>query len=217
MISIISAYYGNEEMTVQFLDNLERTCKGMDVEMILVNSESKDIKHPFIDKYIYNPKNQSFSHSMNLGLKVATGEYLIIIGNDGFPMHEGWIEQLTTVLEDLPNVMIVAPVWDKPNFSVYKHLVLSETDNGAFMKMIPAVCWCMRKVDFDKIGYFDEQYIGGCYEDNDYCMRVLSIGGEIYVNKKCKIIHFLSQTIGKMNVNKFMNDNNERFRKKWGL
>ena len=216
MISIVSAYYGNEDMTVEFLDNLQDKCKGYDIEMILVNSASKQINHPFVDKYVYLPINMSFSNSMNAGLKEATGKYIIIIGNDGFPVSNNWIEELISTFDKFSDAMIVTPIWDRPNFSAYKHLVIYDSITYAEMKMIPAVCWMLKKEDMDKVGLFDERFLIGCYEDDDYCKRVHNIGGKVYVNKGVKLRHLLSQTIGKLDYPGAMKANAERFRIKWG-
>lgn len=215
MISIVSAYYGNENMTKDFLDNLQDKCRFQDVEMIVVNAESKPIEHPFITKRIDLKKNISFSNSFNAGLREASGQYIVIIGNDGFPTDSNWLRNLQEVLDMRKDVMIVAPVWDKPDFSVYKDLVLMEGDRFAIMKMIPAVCWMMRREDYILIGEFDERYLIGCYEDNDYCWRVTQLGGKVYVNKEVKIKHLLSQTISKMDYSGAMRENSIKYKAKW--
>lgn len=216
MISIISAYYGNEKMTMDFLDNLQEKCRFQDVEMILVNAGSKPIDHPFITKRIDLEHNISFSNSFNAGLREASGQYIVIIGNDGFPTDSNWLRNLQEVLDIRKDVMIVAPTWDKPDFEVYKHLVLLESDKWAIMKMIPAVCWMLRREDYIKIGDLDERFLVGCYEDNDYCKRVTDLGGRIYVNKEVKIKHLLSQTISKLDYSGAMRENSIKFKAKYG-
>lgn len=216
MISIISAYYGNEGMTIDFLDNLQEKCRFQDVEMILVNAASKSIDHPFITKRIDLKENKSFSNSFNAGLREATGQYIVIIGNDGFPTDSNWLRNLQEVLDIRKDVMIVAPVWDKPDFSMYKNLVTLEGEKFAFMKMVPAVCWMLRREDYIRIGEFDERFIPGCYEDDDYCKRVTDLGGKIYVNKNVKIRHLLSQTISKFDYQGAMRDNGIKYRAKYG-
>jgi GT2 family glycosyltransferase len=216
MISIISAYYGNEEMTIDFLNNLQKKCGFQDVEMILVNAGSKKIDHPFITKRIDLKENKSFSNSFNAGIREAIGQYIVIIGNDGFPTTSDWLHNLQEVLDIRKDVMIVAPQWDNPDFSVYHKLVELEGEHFAFMKMVPAVCWMLRREDVLKIGEFDEQFLIGCYEDDDYCKRVKAIGGRIYVNKEVKLRHLLSQTISKMDYSGAMRDNGARFIAKYG-
>lgn len=214
MISIVSAYYGNEEMTKAFLDNLQEKCKFQDVEMILVNSGSKVIEHPFITKRVDLSENISFSNSFNAGLKLVSGDYVVIIGNDGFPTSSTWLQELKGTIDS--GAMIAAPVWDRPNFESYKHLVLKETEYWAEMQMVPAVCWMLKKESIDEIGLFDERFVPGCYEDDDYCYRVHLSGGKIIVNKTCRIKHLLSQTVGKMDVNSIMQKNYIRYKEKWG-
>jgi GT2 family glycosyltransferase len=156
MISIISAYYGNEEMTRDFLDNLQDKCMFQDVEMILVNAGSNPIEHSFVTKRIDLKHNISFSNSFNAGLREASGQYIVIIGNDGFPTDSLWLQNLKEVLDIRKDVMIVAPTWDKPDFEAYKHLVLLEGSTWAIMKMIPAVCWMLRREDMLRLCYYEE-------------------------------------------------------------
>jgi GT2 family glycosyltransferase len=73
--------------------------------------------------------------------------------------------------------------------------------------------------DSDKLKYkefyFDERFIIGCYEDNDYCKRVEDLGGKVYVNKEVKIRHLLSQTISKLDYDGVMKENKIKFKEKY--
>ena len=211
MISIVSAYYKNEEMTIEFLDNLEKNCKDYNIEMILVNAGSIPIEHSFVTKRIDLEKNISFSNSMNSGLKEVTGDYVVIIGNDGFPKSPDWLNELLKYLDE--DIWITAPVFDNPGFQSYNVYLLEENEDVALMHMYPAVLWCLKKETLDLVGLFDERFLIGCYEDNDYVERVHRLGGKILVNKKIKIHHKLSQTLNLLGSQEINNNRIKFFEK----
>lgn len=72
---------------------------------------------------------------------------------------------------------------------------------------------------FDKVGFLDERYTPGNFEDNDYGMRILEAG---YKNVLCKnsfIIHFGSKSF-KKEIKKFVDvsaKNAIKFQEKWGI
>lgn len=208
MISIVSAYYNKEEMTKEFLDNLQKVTPK--VEMILVNANSKPIEHSFITKRIDLDHNESFANSMNAGLSKAKGNYVVLIGNDVFP-EMGWLDDLIN-LAKRTGAYITAPLNNQTNMVNYPS---DSTEEYFTTLMFPAVCWVISRECLDKIGAFDEQFKPGCYEDNDYCKRVELAGGKIVVDKKTVVKHLVSGTISQFNVSKMMQDNYKRFMNKW--
>jgi GT2 family glycosyltransferase len=210
MISIVSAYYKKEDMTRDFLDNLQKVLpKG--AEVLLTNAGSTPIDHPIVTKRIDLPENKSFSNSMNAGLREAKGDFICVIGNDVFP-SEGWLEALVKLAGDT-GAMITAPLNDKTMMETLLHE--RQTDDYYEPKFFPAVCWLLSRECLDKVGLFDEQFVLGTYEDNDYCRRVEKEGGRVVVSKHVTVGHLLSQTMNQFDVQKAMHDNYDRFVKKW--
>lgn len=213
--SIITAYYKNEELTKDFLDNLVGKV-GEEDEVIVVNAGSTPIEHPLISRRIDLPENKSFSNSMNAGLKAAKGDYLCVIGNDGFPTSENWLEELINALEST-NATIVVPTPTKPDVSSYNRLQIGSIGIYPEYKMFPAICYVMRRNILEEIGLFDERFEPGCYEDDDYCMRVKQKGGRIIRHPNIYIRHLLSQTVGHFDANAMMRKNYKKFIEKWNL
>ncbi len=210
MISIVSAYYKKEDMTRDFLDNLQKTVPE-GVEVLLTNAGSTPIDHPIVTERIDLPENKSFSNSMNAGLRRAKGDFICVIGNDVFP-NEGWLEKLVELAKGT-NAMITAPLNDQTIMGQYS--TTKQTDDYYEPDFFPAVCWLLSRECLDKVGLFDEQFVIGTYEDNDYCRRVEKEGGKIVVSKHTIVRHLLSQTMNQFDVQKAMHDNYDRFVKKW--
>jgi len=216
-ISIVSAYQSQVEMTKHFLDCLQsNTSDALDVEMILINAGSKDkIEHPFITKRIDLDKNISFAHSMNTGIGEAIGDYIVVIGNDGFPQSKSW---LTTLLsyQVKYDADIVCPEPTRPPLSNYKHKIIKAEPTHLYVSMFPAICYFMPRSTIEKIGGFDERFIPTFYEDDDYCRRVLNAGGKIIVVKGCMLEHKVSaENNANFNCAEIMRINGERFKEKW--
>jgi len=207
-LRIVSAYYNKEDMTRDFLDNLQKVTPK--VEMILTNAGSKPIDHPFITKRVDLDHNESFSNSMNAALRKAKGDYVCLLGNDVFP-SEGWIEKLVKLAEDT-GAFITSPVNDKTPL----HMMNGKQFDTYFeTDFFPAVCWLLSRECIMKVGYFDERFLGGCYEDNDYAKRVVNAGGKTVVDKTTVVGHLLSQTLAQFDVGQLMKQNYDLYHQKW--
>ena len=63
----------------------------------------------------------------------------------------------------------------------------------------------IKKEVVDRIGYFDEGFTPGYYEDSDFCARARKAGFTILYNPKCTIKHHKSSTMSKIrDNNKFL-------------
>ncbi len=214
--SIITAYVNEVELTKRFLVNIEDKLPE-NSEVILINSGNKNkIKHVF-DKQTFRRidmnKNNSFSHSMNKGIKAAKGEYIIIIGNDSFPTDDNWVTKLEDCFDN-KNCMIATCNNSNPGKKTLRDKVYKVKDNFEFYYYFPAICWMLSKKTIEKIGLFDENFKIGGYEDNDYCTRVAIGGGEIILNTNIYLlIHkcssesnsLLNEKIKQSNLNYFIN------------
>jgi O-antigen biosynthesis protein len=210
-ISLITAYYKNEDMTRDFLANLAGKLPD-DTEVILVNAGSEPIDSLIVTKRIDLPVNYSFSNSFNAGLKEATGEFICIINNDAFPETNDWLQELIKLTEK-HNAWMVAPTNDKTVLGNC-HLT-GDYDEYYTTPFFPAVCWVMTRNCLDTVGLFDEQFEIGEYEDNDYCERLKRAGGTLLISKKVQIRHLESQTIRLFNVTEISHENHTKFTRKW--
>lgn len=206
-ISIVSAYYQLEDMTVDFLNNLSRTIP-VDVEVILVNAGSKKIEHPIVTRRIDLSVNKSFSNSMNAGIRAATGDYVCVIGNDVFP-KASWLRRLLRTAQET-DAFITSPINDKTELKNYR---LKKIERDVYYaEFFPAVCWLLSRECINKVGLFDEDYLIGTYEDNDYVKRVEKKRGKLVVNTSIVVGHLENQTIKLFgNISDLINENSKIF------
>jgi len=199
MTSIVSAYNHKIEMTLEFLDCMQRTTEGQDVEMILVNGGNPiKIEHPFVTRRIDLPTNIGFCHTLNQGLAVAAGNltanhYIFFVGNDSFPVDKDWLPRLIE-LHSRTGAYMTCPANDNPGMEYRKDCYTRDCGDHWEANWFPSIAWLMDIISFLHIGYLDEGYVRtGMFADNDYCDRIRAVGGKIVVSKDIMLRHLCSQ------------------------
>lgn len=72
---------------------------------------------------------------------------------------------------------------------------------------------------FEKIGFLDERFYPGSFEDNDFCLRMQRAGIEMVVARGCYVHHFGSGSFSKLDMPQridISNINRLRYEEKWG-
>ena len=79
-------------------------------------------------------------------------------------------------------------------------------------------CAMLKKKCWEKVGYYDEQFVPCMYEQEDFCLRIKNYGYKAVLSPKAHCIHSVAQTTS-FNLSyftKIVNINREKFKKKWG-
>lgn len=132
-----------------------------------------------------------FAKSVNRGLKLAKGDYIMVVNND-IEMTEGTLEMLA-----VPNT-VTSPRsngWSQPFW-------------GSF--------FCIPRNVYERIGGLDEQFEIGYYEDDDYIKRLELAGIPMKCIEECNIVTFGGATMKLFNVKELSEANKDKFLKKWG-
>ncbi|MCQ2975345.1 MAG: glycosyltransferase family 2 protein [Bacteroidales bacterium] len=88
MISIIIINFNTPDLTTNCINSLVEHTKNIDYEIIVIDNGStlkfdiSTIKNSKKIKYIYSEQNLGFTGGNNLGLKYATGEYILLLNSD---------------------------------------------------------------------------------------------------------------------------------------
>jgi GT2 family glycosyltransferase len=219
-VSIITVNYNGEEVTCDMLESL-RFVSYPNVEVIVVdNASARDcsvIAERFPEvKLIRSKKNLGFAGGNNLGIKEATGDYILMLNNDTI-VPTTFLEPMVETFLKNKNVGIVSP---KIIFYYSEGLVqyagtgkisrltcrgatngYMQKDNGQFnyeasTELSHGACMMISREAINKVGLLDETYFM-FYEEYDYCERVKQAGFEIFYNGKSYILHKQSITVGK--------------------
>jgi GT2 family glycosyltransferase len=216
-VSIIIPNYNGEKFLEVCLDSLmKQTFKFF--EIIIIDNGSKDNSCNLIQEKYSNIKlirlsqNYGFSRAVNEGIRIAEGEYIVLLNNDT-EVHEEWLNNLIKCIEkngktfSCSSKMIRYNERDKIDDAGDEYSILGwayKRGDGAelveFSKEEEIFSSCAgaaiyRKSLFDKIGYFDEKFFA-YMEDVDISYRARVFG---YKNVYCPnaiVYHIGSATSG---------------------
>ncbi len=222
LVSIITLTWNTTEITCDFLRSINEHGTYNNIEIIIVDNGSEiDPTNSFKEIYplvkvIRNEKNLGFTGGNNVGIRVATGDFLFIVNNDT-EFTPGLVEGLLEIYEKFPDAGIVSP---KFHYFYHKGTIeyagyntvnmftgrngmigCKETDIGQYNEikvtnyahgggmMVP------RKV-IEDVGGLPEQFFI-YYEEFDWCEQIKRKGYKVYYQPKSLIYHKESMTTGK--------------------
>lgn len=114
----------------------------------------------YISCYVRNRFNMHFWYARNQGLKLATGEYLVISDND-IRFHSGWMEECRSFLERNEGKYLCSPIEADWINAVRDVRWCGEVDGWKLNYRAGSNIFMMRRKDFEKIGFFDQHRIAG--------------------------------------------------------
>jgi GT2 family glycosyltransferase len=239
-ISVIMLAYNNLDQSKRCLDGLLKNTKYSSYELIIVDNNSHDGSKEYFSNYVNHPnttvilnnENSGFSGGNNLGIQHAKGDYIVLLNNDTYPL-DGWLIELVNVLINNSHVGIVCPTTNSINNEA-KMFVNFESINDLsnkintywgradkfvkLMHMCAFFCVAIKRSLWDKIGYLDEKYGIGYFEDDDYCFRIRRAGYHCAFTNASFVYHQGSVTMKKIKKSPriaLFNKNKEYFETKW--
>lgn len=241
-ISVVVLTYNNLDLTKACLDSLIRWSDYPNLEILVVDNASTDgspdYLREFESKYshvrlLLNKENLGFSAGNNVGLKAATGDYLVMLNNDTV-VTPGWLLTMLRHLQSDPSVGLIGPVTNNIGNEAkidihYKlpaemlPLAMDYTTRhmGRHFPIRTAAFFCVmmyRKV-FEQVGLLDESFGRGFFEDDDYCRRVEAEGLRVACAEDVYVHHHLSASFDKLKSQvrqKLFEENMAIYEAKWG-
>lgn len=246
LVSLIVLTYNNLAFTEACLFSIEAYSDYRNLEVIVVDNASSDGSRDWLKEWaaesspsghkrrlVLNDENLGFAGGNNVGLRTATGEYLVILNNDTY-VTPGWVRTLCAHLRHDPKVGLVGPVTNNIGNEArveiqYSDMVEMLHRAGAYTRARPGesfpirtaafFCVAMRRQTYRLVGDMDEDFGVGFFEDDDYCRRVQNAGLEIVCADDVFIHHHLSASFDKMKVEKkkeLFERNKAIYEAKWG-
>jgi GT2 family glycosyltransferase len=237
---VVLSHNSLEETTKPCLESIVKTTPLEEYQLVLVDNGSTDgtaeylrnfaAKHEHVTLCL-NDINKGFAGGNNDGLRLATGEYIVLLNNDTL-LTSGWLEYLLRPLKRNNTIGIVGPVTnsvgneqriDLPglNETNFEIIARSHTDKqkGVWFQTekLGFFCVAMHRHLLDQVGYLDERFGIGMFEDDDYCLRARKAGYTLTVTEDCFIYHKGSVSFKKLageEYNELFNRNRNLFYEK---
>ncbi|MBN1301174.1 MAG: glycosyltransferase [Melioribacteraceae bacterium] len=238
IVSVIIPSFNKIKYVLEAVESIEKSI-NKDYEIIIVDDGStENFNEPFINNkkvsVIRNEMNLGFPKSVNLGIKSASGKYLLIVNNDTI-CTEGSIDRMIELAESDKKIGLVGvisnhaggPQWDRdakyktiPEMHEYAKKIRNtmKGEYGEFPRVTFLFTLIKREV-VDEIGGLDERFSPGYYEDDDFCLRAQLAGFKSVIAQDVFIHHYGSVSfseLGDDNRVKISDMNKELFADKWG-
>jgi GT2 family glycosyltransferase/glycosyltransferase involved in cell wall biosynthesis len=240
--SVIVLAWNNLEFTRSCLASLERFTDYPDWELVLVDNASTDGTPEFFRDYaasrahvrlVLNDANLGFAAGNNAGIRVASGEVVVLLNNDTF-VTPGWLSGLVGHLLRNPELGIVGPVTNNignearidVNYAdMEQMLVESRRWTRAHPRQLTSVdvvaffCCALPRSIIDDVGLLDEAFGQGFFEDDDYCNRIRAAGRSVAIADDVFVHHHLSasfSTLKEERRRELFERNKAIYEGKWG-
>ena len=184
--------------------------------------------------HIENSTNTGFACGYNTGMLLIDTPFFVISNSD-VVVTRNWLKRMIEHLQDDPLLMGIGP---RSNYVSGPQIVKdctykTETELHTYAERFgifskdPVVYFhrlvfffiLFRREALTKIGFLDERYHLGNFEDDDYCLRVIRKGYKLAIDNTVFIHHYGSTTFKTNNIDfkKSMEDNQKKFKEKWRL
>jgi GT2 family glycosyltransferase/glycosyltransferase involved in cell wall biosynthesis len=246
VVSVVVLTYNNLEFSRNCLFSIEHYSDYPNLEVIVVDNASSDGSPEWLRewerepsraghrrKLILNDANLGFAAGNNVGLREATGEYLVMLNNDTYVTH-GWVRSLCAHLRRDPTLGIVGPVTNNIGNEAkldlaYDDIVQMHRVVGEYTRAHPGreialrtaafFCVALPRHVFERVGELDEAFGVGFFEDDDYCRRVELAGWRVACAEDVFVHHHLSASFDQLKAEakkKLFEANKAIYEAKWG-
>ena len=220
-VNLFVLNWNGRDLTLDCLSSLAKVTYP-NLKVYVIDNGSSDnsvtaIRNQFPDYEIIElPENYGFARGNNAGFELVKqkADYTIFLNNDTI-VDPYFVEPLINAMESNLTVKQSTPkifyadnldyIWfGGGKVSLWagwiRHLGIRQKDSMQFsfnrnVDYATGCCVCMRTVDFESIGMFDESFL--MYgEDVDLSLRFRKQGGQILFVPESKIWHKVSSSIG---------------------
>jgi GT2 family glycosyltransferase/glycosyltransferase involved in cell wall biosynthesis len=246
-VSVVVLSYNNLDLLKACLHSLEKLSAYPNIELIVVDNASQDDVREFLSNYederplariedvkiILNDENLGFAAGNNVGIRAATGEYVVLLNNDTY-VTRGWIVDLIrhlrvddklgllgSVTNNIGNEAKIPVEYADMNemASAAQGYTMNHARGLLRVENVAFFCVAFRRELVDRIGYLDEDFTRGFFEDDDYCNRVRKVGLGVGIAEDVFVHHHLSASFNAMDQKDrqaLFDKNRAIYEAKWG-
>ena len=220
-VSIIILTWNSEQLIGACLASLDGGLSAFSSEVIVIDNGSRDRTCATVRKalpgvrLICNPENRGVAPARNQGIRLAQGEYALILDDDTV-VQPGALDCLIHYMEDQPEVGLCGPrlagadgdlqlscrrfptLVDKiarrlPSILVNnltREAEMADWDHRSIRPVdyVIGACQLIRCRALQQVGLFDERIFYGP-EDVDMCLRLQQAGWSVVYNPDAVVVH----------------------------
>ena len=215
-VSVIIPCLNEEKYIAQCIDSILNSDYSQEqVEIIIVDGLSNDkttnIIDTYLEKYTFikliENRNRTTQWALNMGIKQASGEIIIILGAHA-ALSKNYISECVKLLKNDQNIVCVGGVIENiyenetskiigyamsSSFGVGNAYFRTGTKSG-FVDTVGFGAY--KKEIFEKIGYFDEELVRN--QDDELNFRVTKNGYKIYLDTGLKLLYYTRASFKKL-------------------
>jgi GT2 family glycosyltransferase len=242
-VSVVILSYGDPELTMATLHSLfQAGAVYPNLEILIVDNGSprsslqkiRDFAENFSNiNVIENGDNLGFAKGNNVGLKAATGDYVMLLNNDTV-VAPGSVYAMVRHLQHNPNIGVVGPLTNNIGneaklFVEYENLeqmrdIARQVTTGyrgvsTRINVVAYFAVMFRRADLEIFGLLSEDYGRGMFEDDDHCAIIRSNGYTCVLAEDAFVHHHLSATFNELKDGEkeaLFEKNKKIYEKKWG-
>lgn len=236
--SIVILTYNQLQYTQACIASIRKFTEPRTYEIIVVDNLSTDGTREWLAEQtdiltLYNEENVGFPKGCNQGMKLASGDAVLLLNNDVI-VTDNWLSLMTECLFSSDRIGAVGPATN----SAYNYQEIPVSyqsldemfgfaarnnvpDSSKWEPRIKLIGFCMliKKEVIDQIGLLDEQFTPGFCEDSDYGLRIIDAGYQMMMCRNVFVHHFGSTSFGVMPKKKqeLLAASRKKFADKWGF
>jgi GT2 family glycosyltransferase len=241
-VSVVIPTHDGGPLVSACLRALMRNTPWPGLEIIVVDNGSHDATRLLLSTHaqrdgvsvLMNATNKGFAIATNQGLRRATGDFVVLL-NDDTAVGPGWLSRLVAHLEAEPTLALVCPVtneigndakigvdyglFDEMEAFAHRRLFAHAGERRP-IETVALFCAAARRATLERIGFLDERYAVGMFEDDDLS-RTLAAQGLSHAIADDAYVHHVGQaSFGKLRDAEYLaiwRSNRKRFEDKWGV
>lgn len=225
---IILSYNLLDKTTKPCIESIYKARTHCDFEVLVVDNLSTDGTRDYLlkakDEYknlrlLFNEQNLGFAGGNNAGMKAIQADYYILLNSDTI-VTDYWIDKIVDFMETHPEVGMAGPITNSAGNEQMIH-VKSTTEEEIireglewankhskdyfFTNLLGFYCVAIRREILDNVGYLDEAYGIGMFEDDDFSLRVMKAGYKLAVLENVFIYHKGSVSFSSLLTDEYRN------------
>ena len=215
--SIIILSYNTYKLTRFCIESIRQFTSAGSYEIIVIDNASQDESVEWLRiqediKLICNKENRGFPAGCNQGMKLAESGNDILLLNSDTIVTPRWLENLQIALYSDSKVGAVSCItsncsnWQAidVNYKSYDELMAfadkMNHSNPELWELRPKLvgfCYLIKNEAYKRLGFLDERYFPGNYEDNDYSCSLIMLGYKLLVCRDTFIHHYGNASFAK--------------------